>query len=121
MSAVLEAAADRIIERGILINSCASFEAKGGRRARLLCSGAIMSKVLGARRLIEELGVPPKVWNLRMLVHMFPIPGDWLNAFAKAVYFPFVTFTTRAFGALALSGAGWRSLFEAGPCGGYLR
>jgi hypothetical protein len=44
-----------------------------------------------------------------------------LNAFAKAVYFLFVTFTTFVLGYFLLFGAWWRSLFEAKHCGGFLR
>jgi hypothetical protein len=83
-----------------------SFEAKDGRRAPLLRSGAIMSKALVARGSSIELGVPPNVWNLRMLLYMFPMPGNWLNAFAKAVYFSFVAFMTLALSDLALFGLG---------------
>jgi hypothetical protein len=55
-----------------------------------------------------------------MLLYMFSMPGEWLHVCAKAVCVSFVTFTTLALGDLVLSGAGWRVLFEAGHCDGYL-
>jgi len=63
MPAMPEGVADGII-KGIYCCSRSSQEAKDGRKAHLLGSGAIMSEVLKARQILEELGIATDVWSV---------------------------------------------------------
>jgi len=63
MPAMPEGVTDGII-KGMYCHSRSSQEVNDGRKAHLLGSGAIMSEVLKARQILEELGVATDVWSV---------------------------------------------------------
>jgi pyruvate dehydrogenase E1 component len=63
MPAMPEGVAEGIV-KGMYSYVRSPQRAKGGRKAHLFGSGAIMSEVLKARKLLEELGVETDVWSV---------------------------------------------------------
>jgi len=63
MPAMPDGVSDGIVS-GMYCYSRSSAKAKGGRKAHLFGSGAIMSEVLKARELLENMGVVTDVWSV---------------------------------------------------------
>jgi pyruvate dehydrogenase E1 component len=63
MPAMPNGVADGII-KGMYRFQCSETPAKGGRKAHLLGSGAIMTEVLKARDLLESFGISTDIWSV---------------------------------------------------------
>ncbi len=63
MPAMPDGVTDGIV-KGMYCYSRSTQQPKGGRKAHLFGSGAIMSEVLKARQLLEDLGVAADIWSV---------------------------------------------------------